>query len=135
MTRAYITILLLLLGSGSLAQTQNPPLCVLLPDAMPESWRPSDGVQKALSSTDPWSASEAKDALSAKKAGLDEMLGLFSRKPSAVPALWEDAVGALIEVTYSSANEPAIDAAARKGAIRNLTMLIEPYLQSAAQNL
>jgi hypothetical protein len=127
MRRTCIAILLLLLNSGSLAETPEP-LCVLSPAAMPESWRPWGEVQKGLSAA-PWSASEAKDAVYAIKTGLDEMIDLYSQRPAAVAALWEDAVGSLIEVTYAGANMPAIEVAARNAAHRNLTMLIEPYLQ------
>src|SRR5215217_8524581 len=101
MRRTCITILLLLLSCGSLAETPEP-LCVLSPAAMPESWRPWGEVQKGLSAA-PWSASEAEDAVYAIKTGLDEMIDLYSQRPAAVVALWEDAVASLIEVTYAGA--------------------------------
>ena len=122
------TVFLLLMSTASLADTKLP-LCVASPDNTPKSWLPQDSKQKALSSTEPWTDEEAKDARYSLKTGLDEMIAHFSKKPSAVPAMWEDAVGALIEVTYSSANKPEIDEAAREAAERNLTALIQPYLK------
>jgi hypothetical protein len=129
MKRTCIATVLLLLSTASMAETAVP-LCVLAPDAMPQSWRPSGAAQQALSSAEPWSASEAEDVAFAIRTGLDEMLDHFTQRgPDAVTAMWEDAVGALIEVTYSSANPPAIDDAARDGARRNLATLMEPFLQ------
>ncbi|MCK5711155.1 MAG: hypothetical protein KAI25_00405 [Hyphomicrobiaceae bacterium] len=132
MRKTCITILLLLMSTGSLAGKPEP-LCVLSPAAMPESWRPPGEAQKGLSRAEPWSQSEAKDAEYAIKKGLDEIIDLFSKRPSAVPEIWEDSVGALIEVTYSSANKPGIDAVARDTAQRNLTMLIDPYIKRGAR--
>lgn len=132
MERTCITILLLLLSSGSLAETPEP-LCVLSPAAMPKSWQPWGEVQKDLSAA-PWSADEAKDAVYAIKTGLDEMIDLYSRRPTAVEDLWEDAVASTIEVTYAGANMPAIEVAARNTAHRNLTMLIEPYLRRGSKS-
>jgi hypothetical protein len=100
---------------------------------MPENWRPSGEVQKGLSAA-PWSESEAKDAEYAIKTGLDEMIDLYSRRPEAVKALWEDSVGSLIEVTYAGANMPAIEVAARDAARRNLAKLIEPYLRRRSKS-
>lgn len=127
-------VLSALLTTASLAQTA-PPLCVLDPTAMPEGWRPVGEAQSRLSSMVPWSAAEASDALYAIRTGLDEMLALYALTPAAVPELWEDAVGSLIEVTYSSANAPEIDAAARKGAVGNLSALIHPYLDRSPDSV
>lgn len=102
---------------------------MLSPDAMPESWRPKGKTQKSLSIHKPWSDSEASDAEYSIKKVLDEMIGHFSKNPSAVSEMWEDAVGALIEITYSSANKPAIDTVACDAAHRNLTTLIKPFLK------
>ena len=121
------TILSLVLSSACLAQ-RSDPLCVLDPARMPESWRPSAEVQKSLNPA-PWSESEAKDAEYAIKTGLDEMIGYFKRKPSAVPLLWDDSIEPLIQVTYSSANKPEFDAKVRDAARNNLTALITPYLK------
>lgn len=132
MNRLCITILTLLLSTGSLAETP-PPLCVQSLADMPENWRPTDEVMEGLSDA-PWSDQEAKDSRYAIKTGLREMTDLFARHPEAVPELWEDAVGAMIEVTYSSANKPAIDTAARDTARRNLSMLVEPYLQRTEES-
>ena len=126
--KTCFTILILLSSSVSLAGVPEP-VCVISPDAMPETWRPSGEVQQSLSSDRVWAVSEAEDAEYSIKSGLDEIIDLFARRPSAVPAIWEDSVGALVEVTYSSANNPAIDIAARDAARRNLTMLIAPYLE------
>lgn len=122
----FFTILSLLLSAASLAQRPDP-LCVLDPTQMPESWRPSAEVQKSLNPA-PWSESEAKDAEYAIKSGLDEMIGYFKRKPSAVESLGDDSIEALIQVTYSSANKPEFDAKVRDAARNNLTVLITPYL-------
>jgi hypothetical protein len=126
MSRILFTILSLVLSSACLAQRPDP-LCVLDPDRMPESWRPSAEVQNSLNPA-PWSESEAKDAEYAIKTGLDEMIDYFKRKPSAVPFLWDDSIEALIGVTNSSASKPEFDAKVRDAARNNLTMLITPYL-------
>ncbi|MGF7210322.1 hypothetical protein GGE65_004929 [Skermanella aerolata] len=132
MKNTCIAFLFLLLSSHSLAGTPEP-LCVLSPAAMPKSWQPWGETQKGLSAA-PWSASESEDAKYAIKKGLDEIIDLYSQRPTAVAALWEDAVGSLIEVTYSGANTPDIEVAAREAARRNLTMLIEPILQKISQS-
>jgi hypothetical protein len=132
MRNSCIALLLLLLSSHSLAETPEP-LCVLSPPAMPKSWQPWGETQKGLSAA-PWSASESEDAKYAIKKGLDEIIDLYSQRPTAVAALWEDAVGSLIEVTYSGANTPDIEVAAREAARRNLTMLIEPILRNGSQS-
>jgi hypothetical protein len=84
-------------------------------------------VQKSLNPA-PWSQSEASDAEHAIESALDEMIGYFKRKPSAVQNIWDDSVEALIQVTYSSANKPEFDAKVRDAARGNLTALITPYL-------
>jgi hypothetical protein len=95
---------------------------------MPESWRPSAKMQKGLRA-EPWSAREAEDVQYAIKTGVDEMLDHFAKRPNAVTELWDDAVEALIDLTYSGGTgSPAVDAAARDGAHRNLGILIAPYL-------
>src|SRR2546425_7553004 len=99
MKRTCITAVLLLLSSGSLA-TATDPLCVISSDEMPESWRPSAKVKEGLSA-ESWSAREAEDVQYAIKTGVDEMLEHFAKRPGAVTALWDDAVEALIDVTYS----------------------------------
>jgi hypothetical protein len=133
MRKTCITILLLLLSTGSLAETSEP-LCVLSSAAMPKSWRPSGEVQKDLSAA-PWSVREAEDAVYAIKTGLDEMIDLYSRQPAAVAELWEDSVASLIEVTYAGANSPVIEDTARNAARRNLTTLIEPYLRRGSKKV
>lgn len=132
MRNTCITILLLLLSSGSLAETPEP-LCVLSPLEMPKSWRPWGEVQKSLSAA-PWSNSEEQDVLYSIKRGLDELNDYYSKQPSAVAALGDDAVESFIEVTYAAANTPAIQDAARNGALRNLTMLIAPYLRRGSKS-
>lgn len=127
-----ITTVLLLTSPGSLAG-EPEPLCVLSPDEMPESWRPQSEAQKGLSSAEPWSQSEAKRAQYAIRTGVDEIIGLFSKRPSAVRDVWDESVEALISITYSSANEPGIDSAARDAAQRNLTMLIDPLMKRGAE--
>ncbi len=119
-------ILPLALSSGSLAQ-EIEPLCVRDPAQMPASWRPSAQVQKRLNPA-PWSQSEAKDAEYAIKTALDEMIGYFERKPSAVQELWDDSIEALIQATYASVNTPEFDAKVRAAARNNLTALVTPYL-------
>jgi hypothetical protein len=133
MRRICITLLTLLISTTSLAKTSEP-LCVLSPAAMPKSWRPFGEIQKGLS-TEPWSVREAEDAVYAIKTGLDEMIDLYSREPVAIKELWEDAVASLIEVTYAGANRPDIERSARSAALRNLTTLIEPYLQPGAKEV
>jgi hypothetical protein len=105
----------------------NDPLCVRDRAQLPDSWRPSAELQKTLSPA-PWSRREAKDAQDAITSALEEMIGHFERKPSAVQNLWDDSIESLIQVTYASANEPELDAKARDAARHNLTALITPYL-------
>jgi hypothetical protein len=128
MRRICVAILVLVLSPGA-AGGRSEPLCVFSSAAMPETWRPSGKVREGMTSAEPWSDDEAKDSVYAIRTGLNEMISLFSRRPSAIPALWEDSVGALVEVTYSSANTPAFDAAARDAARRNLTVLVARYLR------
>jgi hypothetical protein len=132
MRTACVAILVLTMSTGSLAG-EPEPLCVVAPEEMPESWRPRGEAQKGLSSTEPWSRSEAKDAQHAIKTGVDEIIGLFSSRPWAVQDVWDESVTSLISVTYASANEPGIDALARDAAKRNLTKLIEPYMKRGAE--
>jgi len=127
MRRLVFTILSLALSTGSLAGTPESH-CLLDPTQMPESWRPPADLRQSLNPA-PWSQSEAKDADYAIEAGLNEMIGYFERKPSAVQSLWDDSVEALIQVTYASANTPEFDAKARGAARDNLTALITPYLE------
>jgi hypothetical protein len=108
--------------SAVVAATPEPP-CVLDPAEMPQSWRPSPGLQKSLSPA-PWSAAEEKDAAYSVERGLDEMIGYFKRKPSAIVSLWGDSIESLVQVTYASANPPALDAKARRAARSNLTHLL-----------
>jgi len=122
----FLANLSLLLISAGMAKEPDP-LCVRDLAHMPANWRPPAKLQKSLNPA-PWSQSEAKDAKNAKKSGVDEMFGLFKRNPSAVHKLFDDAVAALLQVTYSSANEPAFDAKVRNAARDNLTALITPYL-------
>jgi hypothetical protein len=122
----FFLILLLALSCGGLAE-EAPPLCVRDPAQMPGNWRPPAEVQKRLNPA-PWSRSEAKDAEYAIETGLDEMIDFFERRPSAVQALWDDSIEALIQVTYSSANKPEFDAKVRNAARNNLTALVTPYL-------
>ncbi|HHY50668.1 MAG TPA: hypothetical protein GYA10_13065, partial [Alphaproteobacteria bacterium] len=76
----------------------------------------------------PWSPFEAADARAAIEAGVGEMIAYFDEHPQAIRDMWEDAVAALIEVTYSSDNPPGLDARIRQAAQENLDALVEPYL-------
>ncbi len=125
--RILLVVLSLVSSSGGLAGAPDP-LCVLDPTRLPESWRPSAEVQKSLNPA-PWSEREADDAEHAIRTGLDEMIGYFKRKPSAVQTLWDDSIEALIQLTHSSANEPELDAKARQAARDNLTVLIDTHLK------
>jgi hypothetical protein len=127
MRRLVFTILSLALSTGSLAGTPESH-CLLDPTQMPESWRPPADLRQSLNPA-PWSQSEAKDADYAIETGLNEMIGYFERKPSAVQNLWDDSVEALIQVTYASANTPEFDARASGAARKNLTALVTPYLE------
>ena len=130
MNRTLVAVLSSLLLSGaSLAET-TLPLCVLDPAAMPESWRPAAELGLELNAT-PWSAEEARDARRAIEVGVEEMLNLHADRPGAIPEIWEDAVGSLIEVSYSGANGIAVDAAVRDGARDNLSALIATYMERA----
>lgn len=133
MRAACITTLFLLMSTGSLAGEPAEPLCVLSQDEMPESWRPQGEAQKGLSSAEPWSQSEAKDAHDAIKKGVNEIIDLFSKRPWAVQDVWDESVASLISVTYSSANKPSIDDLASNAARRHLTMLIDPYMTRGAE--
>ncbi len=126
-----LPILPFALSAVSLAQNADP-LCVRDLAQMPASWRPSAELQPRLNST-PWSQSEARDAKRAIETALNEMIGYFQQKPAAVQALWDDAIEALIQVTYASANAPEFDAKVRAAARSNLTALVAPYLNRNAE--
>jgi hypothetical protein len=126
MRRAVLSAIALLFSSASLAQS-GTPLCVIDPAEMPESWRPAPEIAAELD-PGPWSAEEAADATASIAAGVDEMIAYFAKNPAGIPEMWEDAVAALIEVTYSSANAPALDARITEAASRNLSVLVAPYL-------
>jgi hypothetical protein len=130
MRRALAPLFALLLTTASLAQTADP-LCVLDPAEMPAGWRPDAEIAVEL---DPalWSAEEAVDARASIAAGVDEMIAYFAKEPASIPEMWEDAVAALIEVTYSSANDPVFDARITEAAKRNLSVLVAPYLSEPA---
>jgi len=127
MVRAFFTVLFLVLSAGRLAGSPDT-LCVLDPAQMPASWLPSEDVKKGLNPA-PWSKSEAKDAKYAIKTGLDEMISYFQQKPSAIKNIGADSIEALLQVTYSSANEPEFDTKVRDAARDILTTLIKPYLK------
>jgi len=126
----FLAILSLVTSSVSMAQTTEP-LCILDPAQMPVSWRPSAELHKSLSPA-PWSQSEAKDAEQALTSAVDEMIGYFQRKPSAVQSLWDDSIESLIQLTYASVNRPELDAKIRDAARKNLTVLVTPYLSRDA---
>ena len=127
MTRACIVILFLLLSSVAWAETSEP-LCVLSPDDMPKSWRPSAKQMKKLNPA-PWSEKEAKDAVYAINKGLQQMIDHYAKEPDAIEELWEDSVGSVVEVSYSGSNMPDIQAKGREAARHNLTKLIGPFLK------
>jgi hypothetical protein len=124
--RAAAVTLSLLISTGAFAET-SLPLCVLDPAALPATWQPAGEVQAGLSH-DAWSAEEAAYAEFSIETGIEEMTELYAERPGAITSNWEDAVAALIEITYSGANKPKIDVAARDGARVNLSALIAPYL-------
>jgi hypothetical protein len=124
--RAVMASLLPLILLTSCAAPEGSP-CVLAPDQMPESWRPSDTLQQTLV-REPWSESEAAEATFSIRKGIEEMIELYEQKPKAAGDLWEDSVASLIEVTYASANSAEVDELARDGARENLTTLIQPFL-------
>jgi hypothetical protein len=119
----FVLGLLLTPVSGSLAGTPEP-LCVLDPAKMPHSWRPSPELQKSLNPA-PWSSRETQEAEHSVERGVDEMIEFFKRKPSAIESLWGDSIEPLMQVTYASANPPALDAKVREAARSNLTWLID----------
>jgi hypothetical protein len=121
----FLTTLLLVLSSGSMAELADP-LCVLDLDQMPASWRPSAKIKKTLNPA-PWSQNEQKDAQYSIVTGLNEMIGFFERKPAAIQSVWADSVEALIQLTYASANTPEFDAKVSEAARKNLTTLITTY--------
>jgi hypothetical protein len=119
------SLLPLILLTSCSAPESSP--CVLAPDQMPESWRPSGSVQQALVAA-PWSESESTEAVFSIRKGIGEMVELYKQNPKAAGDLWEDSVASLIEVTYASANSAEVDELARDGARENLTTLIQPFL-------
>lgn len=121
-------------SANSATTKTSEPLCVLSSIAMPTSWRPWGDVQKKLSAA-PWSDSETKDVLYSIRRGLDELNDYYSKRPSAVAALKDDAVDSFIEVTYAAANTPAIQDAAQDGARRILAMLIAPHLPRGSNSV
>lgn len=128
----FAALMLLMTATSSPSGTPVLP-CVMSPDAMPESWKPTSAQQKNLR-TEPWSVSESAEATFAIRSGVDEMLNLFDKNPTAPKELWEDSVAALIEVTYSGTNAPELDTKARDGARRNLSTLMQPYLKRTPQS-
>ena len=118
---------LLALSTGSLAQTAAP-LCIIDPAKMPESWQAPDALRKSLDPA-PWSKAEARYAEDAKRKGVDEMIAYFERDSSALEIPWGDAIEALIQVTYASANAPEFDAKVHKVARDNLTALIKLFFE------
>ncbi|NKX51617.1 hypothetical protein HER39_13785, partial [Arthrobacter deserti] len=127
MKKLFITVLLLMTTAASPSAGTGGPPCVISPEAMPGSWRPTEKMQQSLS-TEPWPASEAEEAAFATRTGVDEMAALYAERPEAAEELWEDSVASLIEVTYASANTPELNTKARDAARRNLARLIQPYL-------
>jgi hypothetical protein len=125
-TRAVIASLLplLLLTSCSAPESSH---CVLDPEQMPQSWRPSGTVQQVLVA-ETWSGSESAEAAFSVRRGIEEMVDLYEQNPKAAEDLWEDSVASLIEVTYASANTAQVDEMARDGARENLTGLVQPFL-------
>ena len=128
MNRPCLIVLSLLLSSGSFAQTSDP-LCVIDPAAMPASWLPQSEAQKKLTYPEPWTAAETEDSSKAIQGGLDEMIAYYEKKPEAMKAVWEDTIGSVIEVTYSGANRPDIQAQGREAARKYLSALIEPFVK------
>ncbi len=105
------------------------PLCVQDIDQMPECWRPPVEMREDLNPTH-WSESETKDADYAFRAGVDEMINYFKRKPSLVINLWDDSIEPLMNVTSSSGNEPEINAKLRNATRANLDILVSSYLDN-----
>lgn len=127
MKKLCFTMLLLMASSAGLAETPVPvPVCVSESARMPQSWQPPAGLRESLSPA-PWSKAEAKDAENAERAGINEMIDLFEKNASTAHKLFDDAVAALLQTTYSSANEPGFDARVIDAARANLTALLEPY--------
>jgi len=133
MKRTLIALALLLMSSGSMAET-NMPLCVLEPSEMPESWRPSGERYKSLPSG-PWTAQEAEEARYSIRKGVDEMIDLYDIYPPSIFELWEDSIGSLIEVTYSSAHDAELDARLVRHSRNTLLQLIEPFLDREADSM
>ena len=139
--KPWIVLVLLLCASCAapgIADAGSP--CVLEPASMPDSWRPTAEQEQKLAQqkkliAGPWTDSEAREAEYAIRTGLGEMLDLYAKKPDAVAEIWEDSVGSLVEVTYSSANPAELDTAASDGARRNLSRLIQPYLSRKAKSM
>jgi hypothetical protein len=127
MRRAVIIVLSMLIGTVTQA-SQMEPLCVINPDDMPHSWRPSGKVQQTLS-TEPWSEKESSDAVYAIEAGLNQMMKHYEKRPWVVEELWDDAVESVIEVTYSGSNLPKLQTIGREAARNYLAQLVGPVLK------
>jgi hypothetical protein len=127
MRKIFVAILLLMTTAASASASSQGVPCIISPEAMPQSWQPTDQLRQSLS-TEPWSESEAEEATFSIREGVDEMIGLYRERPKAAKELWEDSVASVLEVTYSSANTPELDTKARDAARRNLSTLIQPYL-------
>jgi hypothetical protein len=126
MRRALTTLLAMSMSTAALAQAAAP-LCVIDPAQMPMSWRPTAEIAADLSS-EPWSPREAVDVQASIAFGVVEMLDYFEKHPAAAPDMWEDSVGALIEVSYSTTNAPSLNAALHASAAQNLGLLMAAYL-------
>ncbi len=120
-----ISALFLLITSRGVAQ-QAAPLCVGDLAEMPKIWQPSSAQLKTLG-TETWQAHEAQQVRRAVEFGIDEIIDFFARKPAAVLNLWDDSIEALIQITYASANDPALDQKIRDAARNNLSALVKSY--------
>lgn len=119
-------VLLMLTSCSAMGQAGQMP-CFPSSEAMPAEWRPHGDKQRALT-TGPWTSNEAADASYAVATGVNEIINLYAQDHTAVEDLWEDAVAALIEVTYADANPPSVSLTATNAARRSLDQLIRPYL-------
>ncbi|PHP67911.1 hypothetical protein CSC94_04310 [Zhengella mangrovi] len=103
-----------------------PPACVNDPAKMPVAWQPPALLENLDPA--PWSADEDSEAKKAVEAALDQLIGLFRSRPDVIQDIWDDSIESVIQVTYATANHPAIDAKAEQAARENLGTLMEPYL-------
>ncbi|MCA8958754.1 MAG: hypothetical protein KDC87_21940, partial [Planctomycetes bacterium] len=107
------------------------PCCALHLAEMPPTWRPTP-AELARSSDRPWTRAEAADARRAVERGFDEMVAWLAAHPRETEALGNDAVEAVLDVSYAAGHMPELRRRAREVARRLLEPLVARLLAPGA---